>query len=94
MLHLASETSAERFPRFRHLDEALLDPALCEKKTASAAVEMLSSYPHFRFLQEPLAELTAQRIARADLDSRWRRIAEHEAEIIQSSCDRVRLHAG
>ncbi len=39
-------------------------------------------------------ELTAQRISRADLDSRWCRLAEHEAEIIRCSRDRVRLHAG
>ena len=64
MLHLASETSADWLPRAQaHLDEVLLDHAHCEKKAAGAAIKLLFSYPHHRFLQEPLAEL-----ARDELD--------------------------
>ena len=64
MLHLASETSLDWLPRVRaNLDEVLLDHAHCEKKAAGAAMKLLFSYPHHRFLQEPLAEL-----AREELD--------------------------
>lgn len=64
MLHLAKETSPEWLPRAEaHLDEILLDHAHCEKKAAGAAMKLLFSYPHHRFLQEPLAEL-----ARDELD--------------------------
>lgn len=64
MLHLASETAADWLPRARaHLDEVLLDHAHCEKKAAGAAIKLLFSYPHHRFLQQPLAEL-----AREELD--------------------------
>ena len=64
MLHLASTTASEWLPRAEaHLDEVLLDHAHCEKKAAGAAMKLLFSYPHHRFLQEPLAEL-----AREELD--------------------------
>lgn len=64
MLHLVSDTDPEWLLRAEaHLDEVLLDHAHCEKKAAGAAVKMLFSYPHYRFLQEPLAEL-----AREELD--------------------------
>jgi tRNA-(ms[2]io[6]A)-hydroxylase len=64
VLHLASETAADWLPRARaHLDEVLLDHAHCEKKAAGAAIKLLFSYPHHRFLQQPLAEL-----AREELD--------------------------
>jgi len=64
VLHLASDTSPEWLPRARaHLDDVLLDHAHCEKKAAGAAVKLLFSYPHYRFLQEPLADL-----AREELD--------------------------
>jgi tRNA-(ms[2]io[6]A)-hydroxylase len=64
VLQLASETSADWLPRAQaHLDEVLLDHAHCEKKAAGAAIKLLFSYPHHRFLQEPLAEL-----ARDELD--------------------------
>ena len=64
MLHLHSATSPDWLLRARaHLDEVLLDHAHCEKKAAGAAIKLLFSYPHHRFLQEPLAEL-----AREELD--------------------------
>ena len=64
MLHLASDTSPEWLPRARaHLGDVLLDHAHCEKKAAGAAVKLLFAYPHYRFLQEPLADL-----AREELD--------------------------
>jgi len=64
VLHLASDTSPQWLPRARvHLDDVLLDHAHCEKKAAGAAVKLLFSYPHYRFLQEPLADL-----AREELD--------------------------
>ncbi len=64
MLHLASRTDPDWLHRAeRVLDEVLLDHAHCEKKAAGAAVKLLFSYPHHRFLQEPLAEL-----AREELD--------------------------
>jgi tRNA-(ms[2]io[6]A)-hydroxylase len=63
VLHLASPTSAQWLPRARaHLDEVLLDHAHCEKKAAGAAVKLLFSYPHHRFLQEPLAELAEEEL--------------------------------
>jgi tRNA-(ms[2]io[6]A)-hydroxylase len=64
VLHLAKDTSTAWLPRAQaHLDEILLDHAHCEKKAAGAAMKLLFSYPHHRFLQEPLAEL-----ARDELD--------------------------
>ena len=72
VLHLASETSPDWLPRAcAHLDEVLLDHAHCEKRAAGAAVKMLFSYPHYRFLQEPLAEL-----AREELDH-FRQVLTH-----------------
>ena len=63
VLHLASQTLPEWLPRAEaHLDEVLLDHAHCEKKAAGAAVKMLFSYPHHRFLQEPLAELAREEL--------------------------------
>ena len=64
MLHLASSTDPEWLPRAEeHLDEVLLDHAHCEKKAAGAAMKLLFSYPHHRFLQEPLAELAREELA-------------------------------
>jgi tRNA-(ms[2]io[6]A)-hydroxylase len=63
VLHLSSQTSPEWLPRARaHLGEVLLDHAHCEKKAAGAAVKLLFSYPHYRFLQEPLAELAREEL--------------------------------
>lgn len=63
MLHLASETAPDWLPRAEaHLDEVLLDHAHCEKKAAAAAIKLLFSYPHHRFLQEPLAELAREEL--------------------------------
>lgn len=63
MLHLASQTSAAWLERARtHLDDVLLDHAHCEKKAAGAAVKLLFSYPHHRFLQEPLAALAREEL--------------------------------
>jgi tRNA-(ms[2]io[6]A)-hydroxylase len=63
VLHLASDTSPEWLPRARaHLDDVLLDHAHCEKKAAGAAVKLLFSYPHYRFLQEPLADLAREEL--------------------------------
>ncbi len=63
MLHLASETASGWLPNAAaHLNEVLLDHAHCEKKAAGAAVKLLFSYPHHRFLQEPLAELAREEL--------------------------------
>jgi tRNA-(ms[2]io[6]A)-hydroxylase len=63
VLHLASQTAPQWLPRAAaHLDEVLLDHAHCEKKAAGAAVKLLFSYPHHRFLQEPLAELAREEL--------------------------------
>jgi len=63
VLHLASETTSEWLPKaVAHLDEVLLDHAHCEKKAAGAAIKLLFSYPHHRFLQEPLAELAREEL--------------------------------
>jgi tRNA-(ms[2]io[6]A)-hydroxylase len=79
VLHLVSETSPDWLPRVRaHLDEVLLDHAHCEKKAAGAAVKLLFSYPHYRFLQEPLAEL-----AREELDHFQQVLAQLDARKIR-----------
>jgi tRNA-(ms[2]io[6]A)-hydroxylase len=79
VLHLVSETSPDWLPRARaHLDEVLLDHAHCEKKAAGAAVKLLFSYPHYRFLQEPLAEL-----AREELDHFQQVLAQLDARKIR-----------
>ncbi|HPG25842.1 MAG: tRNA-(ms[2]io[6]A)-hydroxylase [Spirochaetaceae bacterium] len=76
VLHLASTTPPEWLARARAaLDDVLLDHAHCEKKAAGAAVKLLFSYPHHRFLQEPLALLAGEeldhfRILLARLDAR------------------------
>jgi len=63
VLHLASETTTDWLPRAEaHLDEVLLDHAHCEKKAAGAVMKLLFSYPHHRFLQEPLAELAREEL--------------------------------
>jgi tRNA 2-(methylsulfanyl)-N6-isopentenyladenosine37 hydroxylase len=63
VLHLASDTPASWLPRaLDALDEVLLDHAHCEKKAAGAAIKLLFSYPHHRFLQEPLAELAREEL--------------------------------
>jgi tRNA-(ms[2]io[6]A)-hydroxylase len=64
VLHLARRTSTDWLPRVRaNLDAVLLDHAHCEKKAAGAAIKLLFSYPHHRFLQEPLAELARDELA-------------------------------
>ncbi len=79
VLHLVSETSPDWLPRARaHLDEVLLDHAHCEKKAAGAAIKLLFSYPHYRFLQEPLAEL-----AREELDHFQQVLAQLDARKIR-----------
>lgn len=76
MLHLASKTSPDWLPRVQaQLDDVLLDHAHCEKKAAGAAIKLLFSYPHYRFLQEPLAELARDELEHfqqilAQLDAR------------------------
>ena len=63
MLHLTSDTAPEWLPRAEaDLDSVLLDHAHCEKKAAGAAIKLLFSYPHHRFLQEPLAELAREEL--------------------------------
>lgn len=63
MLHLASQTGPDWLPRaWAAIDEVLLDHAHCEKKAAGAAIKLLFSYPHHRFLQEPLAELAREEL--------------------------------
>jgi tRNA 2-(methylsulfanyl)-N6-isopentenyladenosine37 hydroxylase len=64
VLHLASDTASQWPTRaWAAIDEVLLDHAHCEKKAASAAIKLLFSYPHHRFLQEPLAELAREELA-------------------------------
>ena len=94
VLHLASTTSEHWLPRARaDLDSVLLDHAHCEKKAAGAAIKLLFSYPHHRFLQEPLAEL-----AREELEHFQRVLAELDArgiryETIKPSPYGMALHA-
>jgi tRNA-(ms[2]io[6]A)-hydroxylase len=91
---LASDTSPEWLPRARaHLEDVLLDHAHCEKKAAGAAVRLLFSYPHYRFLQEPLADL-----AREELDHFQQVLAHLDArgiryETIRPSPYGMALHA-
>lgn len=81
MLHLASETLPAWLPRaWASIDDVLLDHAHCEKKAAGAAIKLLFSYPHHRFLQEPLAELAREELEHfqqvlAQLDRRGIRYA-------------------
>ncbi len=64
MLHLATQTSPDWLPAaLAGIDDVLLDHAHCEKKAAGAAIKLLFSYPHHRFLQEPLAELAREELA-------------------------------
>jgi len=94
VLHLASDTSASWLPRaLAHIDEVLLDHAHCEKKAAGAAVKLLFSYPHHRFLQEPLVDLAREELDHfrqvlAHLDSRGVRY-----ETIRPSPYGMALHA-
>ncbi len=44
------------------MDEVLVDHAHCEKKAAGAAVKLLFSYPHHRFIQGPLAQLAREEL--------------------------------
>jgi len=63
VLHLTSETTSAWLPRAcAALDEVLLDHAHCEKKAAGAAIKLLFSYPHHRFLQEPIASLAREEL--------------------------------
>lgn len=81
VLHLASDTPPAWLPRAcAALDEVLLDHAHCEKKAAGAAIKLLFSYPHHRFLQEPLASLAREELEHfqqvlAELDRRGVRYA-------------------
>jgi tRNA-(ms[2]io[6]A)-hydroxylase len=81
VLHLASDTPSAWLPRAcTALDEVLLDHAHCEKKAAGAAIKLLFSYPHHRFLQEPLASLAREELEHfqqvlAQLDRRGVRYA-------------------
>lgn len=76
MLHLASETDKNWLDRAAgQMDAILVDHAHCEKKAAGAAMKLLFSYPHHRFLQEPIAELAREELEHfqlilAELDSR------------------------
>ncbi|MFO0687362.1 MAG: tRNA-(ms[2]io[6]A)-hydroxylase [Myxococcota bacterium] len=94
MLHLASATDPAWLARaWTSIDEVLLDHAHCEKKAAGAAIKLLFSYPHHRFLQEPLAELAREELAHfqtilAHLDARGVRYAT-----IKPSPYGVALHA-
>ena len=63
VLHLASDTDVSWLARASSaIDDVLLDHAHCEKKAAGAAIKLLFSYPHYRFLQEPLAELAREEL--------------------------------
>jgi len=83
VLHLASETSADWLPRVQaHLAEVLLDHAHCEKKAAGAAIKLLFSYPHHRFLVAAEArhhgiylELASELTNRDTLDARLLELA-------------------
>ncbi len=71
----------------------LLDHAHCEKKAAGAAIKLLFSYPHYRFLQEPLAELARDELEHfqqvlAQLDAR-----EIRYETLKPSPYGMALHA-
>jgi len=63
VLNLVDETDAAWVQRVApHMDEVLVDHAHCEKKAAGAAVKLLFSYPHHRFLQRPLAQLAREEL--------------------------------
>ncbi|MCH2187296.1 tRNA-(ms[2]io[6]A)-hydroxylase [Myxococcota bacterium] len=63
MLNLVDETDAAWVHRVApHMDEVLVDHAHCEKKAAGAAVKLLFSYPHHRFIQAPLAQLAREEL--------------------------------
>ena len=63
LLNLVDETDSAWVDRVApHIDEVLVDHAHCEKKAAGAAIKLLFSYPHHRFLQEPLAQLAREEL--------------------------------
>ncbi|MAI78531.1 MAG: hypothetical protein CL917_06310 [Deltaproteobacteria bacterium] len=63
MLNLASGTDPAWVHQARlKIDQVLLDHTHCEKKAAGAAVKLLFSYPHHRFMQEPLARLAREEL--------------------------------
>jgi tRNA-(ms[2]io[6]A)-hydroxylase len=61
MLHLKCETPAAWLDyALAHLDEVLVDHAHCEKKAASTAISLLSSYPDNPPLASAMAVLAAE----------------------------------
>lgn len=61
MLHLKCETPAAWLDyALAHLDEVLVDHAHCEKKAASTAISLLSSYPDNPPLASAMAALAAE----------------------------------
>jgi tRNA-(ms[2]io[6]A)-hydroxylase len=76
MLTLKTDSSERWLIQVKeNLPAILIDHAHCEKKAAGAAIKLLFSYPHHRFLQEPLAELARDELAHfqlilAELDAR------------------------
>lgn len=61
MLHLRCETPPDWIEyALRHLDEVLVDHAHCEKKAASTAISLLSSYPDNPKLAAAMAALAAE----------------------------------
>ncbi len=63
VLNLVDKTDAAWVHRVSpHMDQVLVDHAHCEKKAAGAAVKLLFSYPHHRFIQAPLAQLAREEL--------------------------------
>jgi tRNA-(ms[2]io[6]A)-hydroxylase len=63
MLNLASETDPQWVEdALAEREVVLIDHTHCEKKAAGAAVRLLFSYPHHRFLQEPLSRLAREEL--------------------------------
>lgn len=61
MLHLRCETPKEWLDyALEHLDDVLVDHAHCEKKAASTAISLLTSYPDNPTLAGPMAALAAE----------------------------------
>src|SRR5437868_1062538 len=61
MLHLRCETPRAWLDyALAHLDEVLVDHAHCEKKAASTAISLLSSYPNNPPLASAMAALAAE----------------------------------
>ncbi len=63
MRNLLTETDRSWAERaLAQSDELLLDHAHCEKKAAATAFKLLSMYPHYRFLQEPLSQVAREEL--------------------------------